>query len=87
MLSDSFQRKGGLRPEIHSPAIIMAFDWLNVTGILAKGDPATANQDLTPMLLHLLFLSTLTGSWCKNMKIIDNNSNNDFLFKLPCYFI
>ena len=27
----------------------MAFDWLNFTGIPAKGDPAEANQDLTPM--------------------------------------
>ena len=37
--------------KIHSPAIFMAFDWLNVTGIPAKGDPAAANQDLTPMLI------------------------------------
>ena len=49
--------------KIHSLAIIMAFDWLNVTGIPAKGDPATANQDLTPMLhalhQHLRFMLIL----------------------------
>ena len=28
----------------------MAFDWLNVKGVPAKGDLAAANQDLTPML-------------------------------------
>ena len=28
----------------------MTFDWLNVNGVPAKGDPAAANQDLTPML-------------------------------------
>ena len=42
----------------------MAFDWLNVTGIPAKGDPAAVNQDLTPMLPGTLCEQCETSNLC-----------------------